>query len=142
MMGSVRRTTEDRTESRHGAILVATLICLMLISLLLGSILKTTVMYRRQVQRQDAQLQAVWLAESGFERAAAKLRSDPAYAGETWELPAELLDGRHAGEVVIRIEAAEESPSRNVTVTARYPAELDQSIHHTLRATINVRTEP
>jgi hypothetical protein len=77
-----------------------------------------------QLRRIEWRCQADWLVEAGLERAAARLKADPSYDGETWLIPAEAMGSRSA-EVVITtlpIEDGEAEPIR-VRVRADYPAD-------------------
>ena len=117
---------------RSGAFMIVAMICLLLTTALLGTLLKMAVLGLRQAHVDASGLQADWLAESALDRAAAKLAKDAAYAGETWSIPAEDLDGLHTGRVVISIKP----PSGNlaeVEVAAQYPAEGAFSVKRTKR---------
>src|SRR4051812_23678064 len=103
------RPTRDRSHSsssrsrplRCGAVVVVVLICLMLIVLIGGTLLRTGLVQRRQLRMEERKLQAEWLAESGLERAAARLAEDPAYRGETRKILAADLGGPWSGTVII-----------------------------------------
>ena len=84
---------------------VAVLICLIVITLISGAVLKVGLAHRDLVRAQERRLQAEWLAESGVQRALARLAVDRDYAGETWPFsaadlglperpPADRHDGR------------------------------------------------
>jgi hypothetical protein len=103
--------------------LISVLVCMAVAMLLVGSWLQTAAIERRQLRGQEDRLQADWLAESGLERAAARLAADESYAGETWRIAADELGGRAAGEVVIRVESLADHPrGRLVHVQADFPA--------------------
>ncbi len=82
------------------------------------------------------QTRALWLADAGLRRAAARLRSKQVdYRGEDWHLDAEMIGGNHDGEVAIRIESVDVSADENnqglpedtmrafrIVATADYPA--------------------
>ena len=66
--------------------------------------------------------QAGWLAQSGLERAAARLARQRSFSGETWVLPAAALGGRQGGRVTIEVQTPAGRPgARQVRVTAFYP---------------------
>jgi hypothetical protein len=68
--------------------------------------------------------QAQWLAESGVQRAAARLRAAADYRGETWEIPADLLGSGHPAAVTIEVRTTAGDPSRReLHVVSRYPAD-------------------
>ena len=118
---------------RSGVILVVAMICLLLASALVGTLLKMAVAQRRYAKTEAAALQTEWLAESALDRAAAALAEDASYAGETWTVPAEDLDGTHSGRVVIEIVPAKAGNPRELKVIAQYPAEGSQKTKCTKR---------
>ena len=65
---------------------VAVLVCLIILTLISGAILKASVAHRQLAASQEHRLQAEWLAESGAQRAMARLGRDRDYAGETWSI--------------------------------------------------------
>jgi Tfp pilus assembly protein PilV len=105
------------------------LICVMVALAILLSLVKLAAAGRRMVDQQSWQVQAVWLAESGLERAAWRLAADGDYPGETWTLPADQLavdqsfaSVPDAAVVQIRVETIPEQPNRRlVRVQADYP---------------------
>ncbi len=78
---------------------------------------------RRLVEHRQEQLQAEWLANSGLELAAERLRADPAgYQGET---VAPIPRSR----VQITVEALKDRPDTyRVSSEARYPTDRKQSV--------------
>jgi hypothetical protein len=119
-------------------VLAAALACLFLSVLLSAGLAAAAVHRHRQLQRQARDVQAAWLAESAVQRAAARLAIDPAYAGETWSVPAADFGGKYAGRAVITIAADEDlADRRRVTVEAIYP---DDPIDRTrVEKTVEVR---
>jgi len=107
---------------RAGFILVVAIVCLAMASVVFLAVLRTA-LAEQDAMRTDAWLQqAGWLAESGIERAAARLAADPAYAGETWNIPADAFRGDDAAVVVIEVETPTGQPARRVIrVRADYP---------------------
>ncbi len=113
----------DRADPRRGLVSVAALIGLIIIGLVCAGLLKVATGRRSEVATEERRLQADWLAESGLERASARLAEPGDYAGETWEVPAEDLGGRGAGTVAIRVEPIADRPGRwRVRVRADYPS--------------------
>ena len=111
-----------RADRRRGAVLVMVLVCAMVALAILVSLVKLAAAGRRMVDQQSWQVQAVWLAESGLERAAWRLAADADYKGETWTLPADQLAAADAAVVQIRVETIPEQPNRRlVRVRADYP---------------------
>lgn len=118
----MRRT--DCSRGRRGISLLWALIALIILSFVTTAVLGLLRVRRGWEDDQLRRIQAAWLAEGGAERAASRLSADPSYPGETWEIPAESLDGRRAAEVLIAVAPLPgDSGSRRITVTARYPKE-------------------
>ena len=128
--------TITKSRERRGVAVIVVLVCLAVVMALVVSWVKTAVLERRQLRALEDQAQAVWLAESGIERAAWQLLVNPAYAGETWQIAAAELGGQRGGVVTIRIDkpAAEaESDAahlRTVVVTADFPAQSEHRARH------------
>lgn len=111
-------------ETRQGAFTVVVLVCLLISTMLLASLLKLALLHDGQSGHVLMRLQTDWLVESGRERAAARLASDPAYSGETWTIDAGRLGGPNAAAVVIRVRKDDsQSDRRLVEVEAAYPPE-------------------
>ena len=105
---------------RRGAVLVVVLVCLAVAAAMFVVLVKLAATGRQSMQTQCWRMQAQWLAESGLERAAARL-AGAKYTNETWTLAAEELGG-DAGVVRIRTEAVADQPNRRlVSVEADYP---------------------
>lgn len=107
---------------RGGFAVVAVLVCLLVISMLGATMVQTSLEAHRGSRLARDRVQTMWLAESGIDRAAAQLRRDADYMGETWKIVADDLDGRRAAVVEISIEPATarggEIADRRVKVTA------------------------
>jgi hypothetical protein len=121
--------TARRGKQRRGFIAALMLVIIMILTILMGVLLKIMLMRQADLHAAEQRLQAEWLAESGLDRALAKLASAPNYTGETWEIPATELAGRDDGLVVIAVEAVPGKPSaRLIRARADYPkAELRRS---------------
>ncbi|MCA9176956.1 MAG: hypothetical protein KDB14_20850 [Planctomycetales bacterium] len=103
--------TSQRRSKRRGALLLATIICVMLASTVAASAIQRCLRHRRESQLRQWQVQAAWLAHAGLERAAANLQRDDQYQGETWTM-------------VINNQPARVTISRDgsvLEVTADYP---------------------
>jgi hypothetical protein len=99
------------------------LACLIVTTILAGVLLRRVGTERARVRATENRQQAVWLAESGLERAVVQLAASGDYKGETWKLPAEELGGPSAGEVQIHVERVPEQPrARRIRAEADYPA--------------------
>lgn len=134
--------SQDRSAGRRGAVLIVALVCLMLISLILGSLLKLVVTHRRQMRGREHRLQAVWLAESGIQRAVHRLADGSGYGGEEWNIPAEEIGGRHAGRVKITVETSDADDERTVIVEAIYPYRETKFAKRTKQVTVQVPPKP
>jgi Tfp pilus assembly protein PilX len=108
---------------RTGMILAVVLVALLVV-MMFGAALTNTFLAQRQLSRNNRQQQqAFWLAESALQRAVSRLAREADYEGETWQVAAESLDGKHAGVAIIRIEAASEpNTGSKIVVDASYPS--------------------
>jgi Tfp pilus assembly protein PilX len=115
----------SRSPSRHlrrGAAMAAVLVCLLVVALVGAALVKRMVSHHRQLRQHHRQLQAFWLAESGVERAAARLAASSEYEGESWRIAADAMEGAADAVVTVRVERIAEAPKRRaISVTARYP---------------------
>ena len=101
---------------RRGAALVLAMVVLLVVSLVSAALVQSQLSAHRQSRRYADELQAHWLAEAGLARAAARLRADATYAGETW--PAPVTDGLAASVTIVV-----DSNQKKITVQAVYPAD-------------------
>ena len=116
---------------RHGTVLVPALVALAVIALLGASVIRLARTAHDQLELDHQRRQAVWLAESGLERAAAQLAANRDYTGEIWSLSPDTMGAAEGGTVRIRVERVEgESNRRLVRVQADYPAESDHRARH------------
>jgi len=107
---------------RRGIVLLVILVCLAVASAIFVVLAKQAAAERRALQTHHWGVQAQWLAEAGVERAVARLAANAGYVGETWNVPAEELAGRHGAVVRIRAETPADQPDRRVIrVEADYP---------------------
>jgi type II secretory pathway component PulK len=111
-----RWPTEHSEANRRGAVLLIVLICVMLVTMIGASLLKLALTQRRQIQREQMRSQAAWLADSAVDRAAAQLRRDATYSGETWTPQV----GSDSGSAEIRIE--NDQNHRIASITVDFPA--------------------
>lgn len=113
-----------RSSARRGVVLIGVLVALLLVlTLSVGWIGSTLARHDKSLQAEQ-RLQADWLAESGLERAAARLAADAGYSGEVWNVAAADLGGRDAARVEIHVAAvADRAAARRITVVADYPAD-------------------
>jgi hypothetical protein len=117
-----RAVSGNGRRRRDGMVLVVVIVCLMVAAMMLVAVARQAGTARRAVRTDQFSAQAQWLAEAGVERALARLGADPAYAGETWPIPAKELDGQNDAEVRIQTEKVPSRPDRlDIRVEADYP---------------------
>ncbi|MCX7428247.1 MAG: hypothetical protein NTW96_21790 [Planctomycetia bacterium] len=122
----------------RGVALVIAIVCLAVASALLVSVARLSVARRSASRAQEWRAQAGWLADSAIERAAARLRGNPRYPGETWNVPADALGGS-AGVVRIEIQIPADRPeTREVRVTADYPDDPEHRARESRRVIVTV----
>lgn len=109
-------------QRRRGAALVLAMVCLLVVATISVALTRALLDEHRQAQRRQHQLQALWVADSAVQRAAAQLKSSTDYEGETWQIDKEAMGGKWSAEAVIQIEPVESHESlRRIVVHARYP---------------------
>jgi hypothetical protein len=119
-----RHEVADGSEPR-GAVLLVAIVCVAITSMVFASLLQLALAQEDAIQTDARQLQASWLAESAVDRAAAGLRANHAYQGETLNLPAQLLSGAHDAAIEIKIQAVPGRPElRQIDVQVDYPAQV------------------
>jgi hypothetical protein len=112
------------TARRGGVLLVAALVCIAVAIMLAAALTKATLLQHRQVDLASCAHQSFWLAESAVQRVIHNLHASPDYAGETWDVPAEVLGSDSAGVVIIQVaKTSEPQTGWQVRVESRYPAQ-------------------
>ena len=92
--------------------------------MLAAALTKATLLQHRQVDLASCEQQSFWLAESAVQRAIHNLHASPDYAGETWDVPADVLGSDSAGVVIIQVaKTSEPQAGWQVRVESRYPAQ-------------------
>lgn len=112
------RAVSSRRE-RDGSVVVVVIVCLMALAMIGAASLRVGLDERRVIRADEGRLQADWLVRSGLERAVFRLAEEGAYAGETWEIPADAPLG--GATAVVRIVVAEDDTGpgrRRVSVQA------------------------
>jgi type II secretory pathway pseudopilin PulG len=137
-----------KKRERRGMTVIAVLICLIVVILLGGAMLKVGLAQRAVARDHQDRLQAEWLAESGANRALARLSGDPGYKGETWSLsraelgldtPAPAGGSPSAAAVVIAVDRpASSAASRRVSVHAEYRPSANRQVRHTKQILIEL----
>jgi type II secretory pathway component PulK len=124
-------------------VLLAVLICLIVISLLSAGLLKLVLAQRGRAEAGARQIQAEWLAESGLERAVARLAQNGNYSGETWDLSTDDLGGSRPGRVRIDVEKVEGHASqRLVKIQADYPRDVTLRARQSKQTIVELSSEP
>jgi Tfp pilus assembly protein PilX len=132
--------THALRHNRRGAVLAAALVEFVVASSILFGVLHGVVDHQRQIIVDRQQLQTQWLAQAGLDRAVAQLRAANSYRGETWQVPAEELDGAAAAKVQITLETVADHPDDlRLTVQANYPDNSIHSCQQTRTATIHLK---
>jgi hypothetical protein len=109
--------------ARRGIAALWALVVLAVLTVVIGFITWQSVTGFRRADHRQAQLQALWLARSGVELAAARLLDNPAgYTGETLE-----LIPRSQVRITVTTDPKQEQTFL-VTCEARYPADERDSV--------------
>ncbi len=124
---STRPQRSRRSRRPRGAVLPVALVCLLIVMSLVGSMLQGAVRARRQLHAQRDLRQTQLLLQAGVDRAAARLRRDAQYTGETWDIPAKEILHHGDGQVVIGIESAN-GVRKQIRVAAEYPRGSELSV--------------
>ncbi len=127
----------------RGVIVVIALACVAAASVVMMLAARRALDEWKLVRAETQRIQCRWLAESAVERAAARLASDPKYAGEIWKIPASVLTGREDGEraaVAIEVDAtAKDAGRRVVRVRADWPENAPARTRVSKQVTIEIR---
>jgi hypothetical protein len=135
---------------RRGLTAVAVLVCLLIITMISGALLKIGVAHRDFVRGQERKLQAEWLAQSGIDRALARLAAHPDYTGETWKLAARDLnlsepDSASSGPAALvhiaveRPEGAGTASRRLIKVQADFPPDAPLRARHSTQILVELK---
>lgn len=118
-----------RNARRGGLLLVAALVCIAVAMMLAAVLAKAALLQHRQADLASCEQQSFWLAESAVARAIHNLRTSPDYAGETWDVPADVLGSGSAGVVVIQVtQMSEPRAGWQVHVESRYPIQTTNRV--------------
>jgi hypothetical protein len=122
MKGNARKRFCMRVHRRRRGVVLAAALACVFVTVLLSAALASSALHRhRQLKLQERQLQAEWIAQSALGLAAARLKADAAYAGETWTAGAAELESRQSGRAVISIAELQDGEGRRVTIEVIYP---------------------
>jgi len=124
---------------RPGVILVVAIVSIAVASVIFLAVLRTAVAERNALRTEAWRQQALWLAESGLERAAARLAADSAYQGETWNVPADQFASEAGGVVEIEIQSTAGRPNRRlVRVRADFPDDPQHRVRRSKQIVIEL----
>ena len=121
----MRRTTKPgKSATRRGAVLVAAMVCVLILSLMTAALLRTVAIARQQARAEARRMQAELLADAAMERTVAQLRSDAKYTGEKWDISAADLQASSPAAVEIEVKPTDDAWA--VRIQADFP--VDASI--------------
>lgn len=113
-----QRTTRRR---RRAAVLIAALVCLGIVMALVGCMLLAAMQTGRHLHVQRDLRQCELLLAAGIARATSQSAANTEYRGEKWELSAEQIIGKAAGEVTIEIVPEPSGGKSQFLIVAEYP---------------------
>lgn len=125
---------------RRGAVMIAALVCLLIISMLVTSMLQSALRGRRQLRMEHHARQTMLLLQAGVEHSQAHLARAQDYQGETLQLPIPGRSAAEVGAVAIVAEAIPGEQRTSVQVVARYPLDSPQLVQRTLHFTYSHST--
>jgi Tfp pilus assembly protein PilX len=114
--------------SRHcrrrsqGIVLVVLVVVMGVALALFGIWARQIVRAQRRLESRQYRVQAQRLAEAGVRRAIARLAADANFTGESWTVPADQLDSRHAAVVRIEVAPSPFESTLRCQATAEFPA--------------------
>jgi hypothetical protein len=115
-----------RQHRRHGAALVATLVCLVIVMAILGNMLVGALRTGRQMRVERDRRQCELLLQAGLDRVARRT-PEATYTGEVLDVPAAQIGGSGDGQITIRISHPE-AAQPHIHVLAEYPVGSESSI--------------
>jgi len=148
--------SEPQKRHRRALTTVAVLVCLVVITLIVAALLKVGLAQRNQIRSSERKLQAEWLAESGLDRALARLAADGDYSGEEWPILAQDLSlgeipttgeparasARPAAMIRISVEhVAQQANRRRIRVQADYGLDPPNRSRHTKQVLIDLEPD-
>ncbi len=130
---------------RRGAVSVWAIVCLVLVAALSASLAKLAIAGSRRMIQERRRVQADWLVQSGWSLALSQLGKNPAYTGETWEIPAAEIGGADPGRIIIEVTPpAADTPDgkHKLHVVAEFPAASDHKVRVTRSGTWKSAAKP
>ncbi len=128
--------------ARSGMAVIAALTCLLIVTAIIGSMLQSALRARRQLHAERDRRQTELLLQAGADRAALRLATEPAFRGDTWDLPAESIVGRGTGRVTTEVSRSANDSAWQVRVIAEYPLGRDFPIQRSQTFRIASVTTP
>ncbi|MCA9197507.1 MAG: hypothetical protein KDA87_08220 [Planctomycetales bacterium] len=117
-----------------GAILAIVLVVVAVLVVLAAVMTTRTVRYHRVRMNRANAIQSQLLADAGLDRALLRLKQDSDYAGETWTVPVDLLDGHQSATVTIQVDRAD-AARKVIKVTSQFPVDSIRSVQRTIEYT-------
>jgi type II secretory pathway pseudopilin PulG len=128
---------------RAGFALIGVMIVLVIASMLVVSWFKSISAQRDQLRMAEDRLAAEWLADGAIDRAAAKLRDNKDYTGETWAISAGELDAQDGAAIEIRVSPVDShSDRRTIEIAADYPRGSLRRAHVIRISTVSLAARP
>ena len=103
----------------RGSILICVLVCLGIAASIMLVSVRSSLRVRRQMRNETQLEQTRWLLEAGVKRGASRLREDPAYRGETWQVVPALTAYRDATVEIKVTRDAVSDEQASLSVSAR-----------------------
>lgn len=129
---------------RQGTVLICMLACVLISTTLASVTIHSALISRKEARLRHRLQQTEWLLDAGIQRAKAKLGVSSNYAGERWDVPAQLFPAAVASGVVeIAVSATEDidrsaessQPRLIVRVRARLNASREEQMTDSLEKT-------
>ena len=94
----------DYPRPRRGAILAIVLVSLLVAAMLGAGLTRTVLIHQQQMSVLTRQQQSYWLAEAAVQRTIRHIDDTSDYAGDTWEVPADVLGDSRTAQVTVTAE--------------------------------------
>ena len=107
---------------RPGLVLVILVVVMCVALTLFGIWARQVVLSKHRLEARQYRTQAQRLAEAGVRRAMAHLVADPNFTSESWSVPADQLDDRHAAVVRIEVAASPFESKLHCQAVAEFPS--------------------
>lgn len=128
----LRTTARD---DRRGAVLVAVLVCLAVALAMITAMAACMMLTEKQVRRQAVADQSHFLCEAATVRAFQKLKDDPDFQDDVWEVPASELGDHGAAKVTVHV-ASTPNGKRSLEIATQFPLGSNLEMETTRTITI------